>query len=201
MFLYTNSTIIFESCDPVSSDIDILLENVKNGKPLSFDAIYQLYTPLIESTVQTYCKRYALAESEADDIKQEAMIALYNAAIAYEPSKNVTFGAYAKVCLRNRIISYIRCFYENNAPESLTERESETEEPSFDTPEQLIISKESLCNLNRRIDETLTDFERAVFALYVGNMSYTDMSKALSKPKKSIDNAIHRIKAKLRKLL
>ena len=182
-------------------DIETLLENVKDGNPLSFNAIYSLYTPLIESTAQSYCKRYAISESESDDIKQEALIALYNAAIAYEADKNVTFGAYAKVCIRNRITSYIRCFHENDLSASLEERESETEEPDFDTPEQLIISKESLCNLNRRIDEALTDFEKSVFALYIGNMSYTDMAKTLSKPKKSIDNAIHRIKAKLRKLL
>lgn len=186
----------------MNSDIKTLLENVKVGKPLSFDAIYALYTPLIESTVQSFCKKNAFPESEADDIKQEALIALYNAAIAYESGKNVTFGAYAKVCIRNRIASYLRCFHENDLSETtLDEREYELDEPDFDTPEQLIISKESLCNLNRRIDEALTDFERSVFALYVGDMSYTDMAKALSKPKKSIDNAIHRIKAKLRKLL
>lgn len=185
----------------MSSDIETLLENVKAGKPLSFDVIYELYIPLIESTVQNYCKRYAISESEADDIRQEALIALYNAAIAYDTAKNVTFGAYAKICIRNRIASYIRCLYENDSSELLSERENEFEEPDFDTPEQIVINKESLCTLNHRIDETLTEFERSVFALYVGNMSYADMAKKLSKPKKSIDNAIHRIKAKLRKIL
>ena len=185
----------------MSIDIETLLENVKSGKPLSFDVIYGLYTPLIESSVQGYCRRYSVSETEADDIRQEALIALYNAAIAYEPTKNVTFGAYAKVCIRNRIASYIRCFQENDISESLSDRELEIDEPDFKTPEQIVISKESLCSLNRRIDENLTDFERSVFALYVGNMSYNDMAKALGKPKKSIDNAIHRIKAKLRKLL
>ena len=155
----------------MSSDIETLLENVKAGKPLSFDVIYELYIPLIESTVQNYCKRYAISESEADDIRQEALIALYNAAIAYDTAKNVTFGAYAKVCIRNRIASYIRCLYENDSSELLSERETEFEEPDFDTPEQIVINKESLCTLNHRIDETLTEFERSVFALYVGNMS------------------------------
>ena len=157
--------------------------------------------PLIKSSVQSYCRRFSIADSEIDDIAQEASIALYNAALAYEPSKNIAFGAYAKVCIRNRITSYIRRFHENDLPETLNVRENESDELDFDTPEQLVISKESLCNLNRRIDETLTDFEKSVFALYVGNMSYTDMANALDKPKKSIDNAIHRIKAKLRKLL
>lgn len=185
----------------MNPDIDRLLEDIKKGESLSFDAMYQLYRPLIESTAKAYCKRFSLADAEFDDIKQEATIALYKAAIAYEPSKNIAFGAYAKVCVRNRILSYIRYFHENKYTESLNETETDSEEADAATPEQLILNKEALCNLNRRIDGMLTDFEKSVFVLYIGNMSYTDMAAALSKPKKSIDNAIHRIKAKLRKLL
>ena len=186
---------------PVHPELDILLDNVKNGKPFSFNEIYSLYRPLIESLAQKYGKQFAVSEAEADDIKQEALIALYHAVLTYKPNEKATFGAYAKICMRNKIISYIRCFLENDVPVSLEERENDWEEPDFDTPEQIVISKESLCSLNRRIEEALTDFEKSVFALYVGDMSYTDMAKKLGKPVKSIDNAIHRIKAKLRKLL
>ena len=183
------------------SELDILLENVRSGKPLSFEAIYSLYVPLIDSMTKSYCKKYSVFEAETDDVRQEALIALYNAALTYEAGKNVTFGAYAKVCIRNKILSYIRCFLENDIPVSLDEMENDWDKPDFDTPEQLIISKESLCHLNRRIDEALTDFEKSVFTLYIGDMSYSDMANALAKPIKSIDNAIHRIKAKLRKLI
>ncbi len=185
----------------MSPELETLLENVKSGKSLSFESVYALYTPLIESTALSFCKRFSLADTEVDDLRQEAAIALYNAVLAYGPSSETTFGAYAKVCIRNRIISYIRYFHGKHAPEAVEDSELHVEEISFDTPEQLFINKESLCSLNQRIDGTLTDFERSVFDLYVGNMSYSDMAKTLSKPKKSIDNAIHRIKAKLRKLL
>ena len=116
-------------------------------------------------------------------------------------SENITFGAFAKICLRNRILSYIRYFHENKNPESLDDIDSDPEMPAPETPEQIILNKESLHSLNQRIDGMLTDFEKSVLTLYISNMSYTDMAKSLSKPKKSIDNAIHRIKAKLRKLL
>jgi RNA polymerase sporulation-specific sigma factor len=185
----------------VHSELDILPENVKSGKTLCFEAIYRLYLPLIDSMTRNYCQYYKVFESETEDVRQEALIALYNAALTYRSETAVTFGSYAKSCIRNKILSYIRCFLENDIPVSLEERENDWDEPDFDTPEQLIISKESLCHLNRRIDETLTDFEKSVFALYIGDMSYTDMASTLAKPKKSIDNAIHRIKAKLRKLL
>ena len=183
------------------SELDILLENLRNGKSFSFNEIYALYLPLIESLTQKYARQFAVCTAEFDDIKQEALIALYHAALSYIPNGEVTFGMYAKVCMRNKIISYIRCFLEKNVPVSLEEREDDPEEPDFDTPEQIVISKESLCTLNRRIDETLTDFEKSVFILYISDMSYADMAKKLDKPTKSIDNAIHRIKAKLRKLL
>ena len=183
------------------SELDILLENVKSGKPLSFEAIYNLYLPLLDSMTRNYCQYYKVLESETEDVRQEALIALYNAALTYKAETAVTFGAYAKSCIRNKILSYIRCFLENDIPVSPDDRENDWDEPDLDTPEQIIISKESLCHLNRRIDETLTDFEKAVFALYIGDMSYTDMASSLGKPKKSIDNAIHRIKAKLRKLI
>ncbi len=185
----------------MSSDIETLLTNIKNGERLSFEAVYQLYQPLIEGTALSFCKRFALAEADVDDLRQEAAIALYNAVFSYTPARNITFGSYAKVCIRNRIISYIRHFHENFEAVSPDDPELLTEEIDPDTPEQLIIDKESLCSLNRRIDGALTDFEKSVFDLYVGNMSYSDMAQTLGRPIKSIDNAIHRIKAKLRKLL
>jgi len=201
MDLYKKRFYNCESCGRVNTDIDLLLNDVKNGKPLSFDAMYHLYTPLLDSLTRLYSKRFSLAASEIDDIKQEAAIALYKAAIAYKPTENTTFGAYAKVCLKNRILSYIRYFYGNKTPELSGERDSETEEIDTETPEQLMIDKESLLDLNRKIEGMLTHFEQSVFALYVSSMSYEDMAKTLSKPKKSIDNAIHRIKAKLKRLL
>jgi len=198
---YLNSVNFIESCDPVHSELDILLENVKNGKPFSFNAIHSLYTPLIESLSQKYGKQFSVSETESDDIKQEALIALYHAVLTYTPNEEVTFGMYAKICIRNKIISYIRCFLENDVPLSLDGEESYMEAPDLNTPEQIVISKESLCSLNRRIDEALTDFEKSVLALYLTDTSYTEIAKKLDKPTKSIDNAIQRIKAKLRKLL
>lgn len=182
-------------------NIDTLLESVKSGNPVSFDAIYRLYMPLIESTVKSCAKGFSFAEAEKEDMRQEATIALYKAVMAYDPARNAAFGSYAKICMKNRLISYIRCFHEPYVAESADERDPDSNESEEISPEQLIINQESLCNLNRRIDGTLTDFEKSVFTLYVGNMSYADIARTLSKPKKSIDNAIHRIKAKLRKLL
>ncbi len=186
--------------DSLDKDIEVLLNDVKSGKPLSFDAVYFLYLPLLGSATQKLMKAYGISESEYDDLFQEASLALYKAVFAFDNAKGVSFGHFAKICIQNRIISYIR----SNKSEAETEDvpyDFYCDTPGGSTPEQLIISEESVAGLNEKIASVLTEFEYSVFRLYLEDLSYEDISRALSKSKKSVDNAIVRIKAKLRKLL
>lgn len=182
------------------NDINNLLKDVQSGKPLSFDSVYSLYTPLIESAVSKCMKAYSISENERDDLAQEAALALYKAAMAFDNTKGVSFGLYAKICIQNRIISYIRSNRQNGDAEQAP-YDFYCDMPGDDTPEQLFISEEALKELNSKIDASLTGFESSVFRLYLEDLSYEDISHALSRSKKSVDNAISRIKAKLRKLL
>lgn len=178
-----------------------LLWDVKNGVPLSFEAVYSLYAPLINSISEKYRVLYALTEAELEDLRQESAIALYDAALSYNADRGVTFGLYAKICIKNRIVSCMRRRHGTSVrTEPLDEAVTVPAETDL-TPEKLIISKESLSDMRKRINISLTEFERSVFDLYLAAASYDDMAAALGKPKKSIDNALQRIKAKLRKLL
>ena len=49
--------------------------------------------------------------------------------------------------------------------------------------------------------ESLTDFEQQVFELKISNFSYKEIAEILDKDKKSIDNALQRIKTKMKKVL
>ena len=184
----------------MNNDINLLLNDVKNGKPLSFDAVYSLYLPLIQSATLRLMKAYGIGDSEEDDISQEAALALYKAALAFDTAKGVSFGHYAKICIQNRIISYIRS-NESHGEAGDVPYEFYCDIPAGNTPEELFISTESLGELNEKICASLTEFEATVFRLYLEDLSYEDISHAISRPKKSVDNAISRIKAKLRKLL
>ena len=184
----------------MNNDINSLLDDVKNGKPLSFDAVYSLYLPLIQSATVKLMKAYCISSSEEDDISQEAALALYKAALAFDKANGVSFGHYAKICIQNRIISYIRS-NKSRVEESDVPYEFYCDTPAGDTPEELIISAEAIFELNEQIRSSLTEFEAAVFRLYLEDLSYEDISHAIGRPKKSVDNAISRIKTKLRKLL
>ena len=188
----------------MDNKIGELLIGLKDGIPLSFEGILELYSPLVRSISLDAKRRFSISDSEYDDLLQEATIALYNSACSFDESKQVSFGLYAKICIKNRLISYIRRRENKLFGDFLGDCEdtlSDMSEAPESTPEQLIINKESFSELNKRINDALTPFESSVFWLYLGGMSYSDIAEALSKPKKSVDNAIVRIKSKLKKLL
>jgi RNA polymerase sporulation-specific sigma factor len=191
---------VFQEVVILNNDINSLLDDVKNGKPLSFDAVYSLYLPLIQSATVKLMKAYGISSSEEDDISQEAALALYKAALAFDTATGVSFGHYAKICIQNRIISYIRS-NKSRGEASDIPYEFYCDTPAGSTPEELFISAEAISELNEKISSSLTEFEAAVFRLYLEDLSYEDISHAIGRPKKSVDNAISRIKAKLRKLL
>ena len=68
-------------------------------------------------------------------------------------------------------------------------------------PEELILEKEKLEVLEQIIEAELSIFEKAVLDLYLTGMSYTQIAAVLGKDIKSTDNALSRIKSKIRKEL
>ena len=78
----------------MNNNINDLLNDVKNGKPLSFDAVYSLYLPLIQSATIKLMKAYGIGSSEEDDILQEAALALYKAFWACSFRTHTLYGSH-----------------------------------------------------------------------------------------------------------
>ena len=75
--------------------------------------------------------------------------------------------------------------------------ESETD-LAASSPEQDLIDRENYERLIQVIDESLTDYEKAVFKLFILDKSYREIAAALGRDVKSVDNAVCRIKRKLK---
>ncbi|NLK40113.1 MAG: sigma-70 family RNA polymerase sigma factor [Clostridiales bacterium] len=184
-----------------------LVKEDNNTSQTAFAELSERYFPLLSNTVLRLCGKQDAGEYE--DMLQEATLALYHAAIAYDLTQNkVSFGLYAKVCISNYIISRMRKSgrLKQHYLYSLEElRElGVSADYLFDEqsdPSDLIIDKESFRLLKCLIHENLSDFENKVFALYMGGHSAKDIAASLGKSHKSIDNAICRIRVKLKKLL
>ena len=68
-------------------------------------------------------------------------------------------------------------------------------------PEDLLIDKENVELIEKTIEKELSSFEKQVLDLYLTGMKYTQIAKVLGKDEKSTDNALQRIKNKLKKLI
>ena len=68
-------------------------------------------------------------------------------------------------------------------------------------PEELFLDKERVAYLEKLIEEELSDFEKQVLDLYITGMSYSQIAKVLGRDEKATDNALQRLKSKIKKML
>ena len=173
--------------------MDNLIERTRMGDAEAFEHLAERYEPLIQSMT---AKMHAVSDGVLDpeDLRQEALLALYTAAMNYREQDEVTFGLYAKICVRNRLVSLIRRSHHDSSVRELTREEEKTD------PEQSCIERESWIETQQRIREVLSDFEQKVLARYIQGKSYEAIASSLGVTEKSVDNAIYRLKAKLKRL-
>ncbi len=143
--------------------------------------------------------------AEADDLFQEGLIALDRAAAGFDFDGAASFCTYAGACIRNRLISAIRS--QNSSKNRLNRTALSLEEQldaaaSPDTePESAFLSEESFGELWASIERSLSGVELAVLRRYLEGDSYEQAGRELGLSVKSCDNAMQRVRRKLRKLI
>ena len=169
-----------------------LLREAKNGVDAAVSALLTQYQPLRASMAARYAQ-LADGAVEQEDLLQEASIAFLQAIRAFDDTQaSVTFGLYAKICIRNRLVSKLR-----TCPSRTTGSVARIAQPS--DPVDRLIDRERYADLLERIACLLSKREMDVFRLYLLGKSYTEISKSLGITEKSVDNALFRMKAKLKK--
>jgi RNA polymerase sporulation-specific sigma factor len=144
-----------------------------------------------------------LTKSFEEDLLQEATLVFYNAIMAYdEKQSEVEFGLYARICISNALVSQMRIINRRRL-EQITDPENNafhTDEVTF-SPMDDILRQEKLRAMYAIIKDSLSDFEYLIWQKYMMGMTANEISKELRKSSKSINNAIYRIRKKLRELL
>lgn len=178
----------------MKQDIRILLEQTRKGNGKAFEKLVEKYTPLIKSLLAKYTNSSA-DSSDKDEMYQEACIALFHAAKTFDSSQeHVVFGLYAKICIRNRLISILR----KRSREKIYPEYEKIEEAD---PLDVFISSENIKELKTWINSCLTEYEKSVLGLYLVGKNRRQIAVTLNKTEKSTDNAIYRIRTKLKKFI
>lgn len=187
-----------------------LISLVKKGDGLAFDEINKKYRTVIESASASVLRSMeragvSVGAETLDDLKQEARLALYRAAMKYDPDgngKEVTFGLYAKICVRNALVSELRRMSaeKRRADRAAAKLNAEDgERPSRDNTLSIFahMRLEAVVEESRRV---LSRYEQRVLNEYISGKSVPEISEELNKPQKSVNNALYRIRVKLRSL-
>lgn len=137
----------------------------------------------------------------AEDLVQEGMLGFLDAVKTFRTEKEVPFKAYAEACINNRIISAVRANF-NNKNAALTNAVSIDDETSKllsgDDPANIVSAQFGSEHLKSLINSGLSDFERQVIELRLLDKSYSQIADSLECSEKAVDNALQRIRKKIR---
>ena len=185
-----------ENNTPVINEDALLVSSAREGDSLAFALLMHKYSRLISSYIGTLVG----TESVREDLLQEGLIGLLKAVRSYDESK-AQFSTYAVACMKNSIITALRRYSRNAAELPSASPLGELEAPSADSPEGIYLVSESGKLLHDRLFKALSPLEARVFELYLADVSYVDIGKKIGKDVKSVDNAVQRIRAKLKRVI
>ncbi len=175
-----------------------LVELAKTGDKQAWEQLYSRFKP----RVLALARRFFLCGGETEDLVQEGMFGLYSAVQTYNGNLSA-FSSYAYSCIRNRIIDSIKKSRgaKYAALNNFLPIVEVCEPLSYDTPEDELIRRENKREFLSKIGKYLSSFEFKVFVMYMDGFTMTEISAAMGKSVKSIDNALTRSKHKLQKAI
>lgn len=183
-----------------------LVEMSKNGDNLATETLIIRYKNLVKGIARSYF----LADGAPEDLLQEGDIGLFKAIEGFNGTSS--FKSYAFLCVKSAVISAIKKSNSNkNKPlnnyvsisgnDGNDADKSEIVIGSAVDPEIGYINKETADELNVNIKKSLSSLEYKILTKYLAGYSYLEIGSELSKPVKSIDNAIQRIRKKLKAVI
>jgi RNA polymerase sporulation-specific sigma factor len=181
-----------------------LIKRYREGDTACLDELIYRY----KDKVRSKARCYFLMGGEQEDLAQEGMIGLFKAIRDYQPGKSSQFKTFANLCVSRQLASALKSsnrhkhiplnsyisFYQNLNDELELKDVLGASELS---PEQIVIDKEDADDLSASINARLSSLEKRVLYKYIQGLSYEQISKELLISKKTIDNALQRIKRKL----
>lgn len=181
---------------------EVLQRLATQGDPAAEEELVSRNLKLVRA-----CSRpFFLAGGDSEDLIQEGTIGLLDAVRQYDPARGTSFHSFAQSCIRNRIFNAIKSA--SRLKHTPLNDYVPLESPQFDEgrsmlfdmardPEELIIAKERLGELQDANSGVLSKLEHRVLTLYLEGLSCSEIASVLGRPTKSVDNAVQRIRHKL----
>ena len=187
-----------------------LLQYIGEKNEYASTIMFDKYNPLIINLATKLYKHCNNLGLEINDLIQEGLLGLNSAIVSYNENKDNVFYTYARKCIESKMISLVvsskrqkhRLLNESiSLNDKLDNNSLELEDYLGDNsynPEYRFIEHEEEEELIKSFSKKLTNFEEEVFLLKITGLDYKEISAILDKNIKAVDNALQRIKIKLR---
>lgn len=184
-----------------------LIEKLRQGENDITDYILEKYKPLVRKKTNAMY----LIGGETEDLIQEGMIGLFKAIRDYRPDKDASFYHFAELCINRQLYSALEASNRKkhqplNSYISLSDQDNQgavAAELLVDQergPEQMVIEQELWEEYKKRLEQNLSKMENKVLQYYLDGNHYIQIAEIMGKSPKSIDNALQRIRQKIRQI-
>lgn len=188
-----------------------IIQCIRQGNSDAVTYILNKYKGLVRATA----RGLYLIGGESDDLIQEGMIGLFEAIENYKPDKDTSFYSFARLCISRQMYSAISAAARKkhtplNSYISLDPQEEDDGQALFKvseikvssiSAEDMVLDRERTLWIEEKIQKVLSPLERKVLELFLKGNSYSEIASTLDKEPKSIDNALQRIKNKIKKII
>ncbi|MCD7836739.1 MAG: RNA polymerase factor sigma-70 [Lachnospiraceae bacterium] len=189
-----------------------LIHRLKCGEKEITDYICYKYKDMVKAKA----KSMFILGGDNDDLIQEGMIGLFKAVRDYDCGRDASFSTFADLCISRQMYTAVQAAGRKkhiplNTYVSLYDSVSGQEDGEDGrliealadrteiSPEELFIDKERVKYLDEVIENELSGFEKQVLELHLTGMSYSQIAKVLGRDEKATDNALQRMKNKIRR--
>lgn len=189
------------------SDNELLELINKDKNNDAMETLIKRFGPLVTRQSRSL---YIIGADE-EDLIQEGMIGLVKAVNDYKADKGASFKTFAFMCVRRQMLTainnsnnrkniplnhYISIYGDGNG--DYVSPLDEMDSGVITNPEDIMLARLQESDLIKVIESKLSKFEHQVLDEYLTGASYEEIGERLGKTAKSIDNAVQRIRAKLR---
>lgn len=189
-----------------------LICRLREGHEDTRDFLMEKYKHLVRKRARAMY----LIGGDSDDLIQEGMIGLYKAIRDYNGEKGASFHTFAELCIVRQLStaveasqrqkhqplnSYVSIYDNVNDEKNGNPLNAVGMSGLSQNPEDRMIARERYADMESRILQRLSKFEKEVLRQYLSGLNYSEIAYNMGKTAKAVDNALQRIKKKVRQLL
>ena len=178
---------------------EALVFQAQSGDTNALTELVCRYLPLIRQKASGFTN----SSADRDDLIQEGLIGLLNAVNTYRDAKGAIFKTYCYTCVQNKMLTELDRRFNNKQQTlqnylPLEELERSGWNGEQDDPFRIVAAQEDHDLLMAKAKTLLSGLEQETLLLYLSGLSYDEIATQLNLTTKAVDNALQRVRRKLR---